>query len=125
MSSEGTYRKERQSQHGTPPLTKTLHPGRNQASDQPCTTKCFNHILSLGKQLNVAVVCKNSHGLAGQRVDNALRIKVLLSVGVLSEELARTVTEQLVVCYLELERTRVPFVVEVDVIGVNEGELLI
>ena len=91
----------------------------------------------------------HSHGFAGQRVDDLraqrgaglieswamgqgsegfsylLGIEVLLTVRLLLEQLAATMTKELVVRNLELEGTGVPGVEEVDIVGVYESELLI
>ena len=56
---------------------------------------------------------------------NFLRVKVFRAVSVLLELLATPVSKQFMVCHLDLERTRVPSVIELDVIGVDEGQLLI
>ena len=54
-----------------------------------------------------------------------LGIEVLLTVRLLLEQLAATMTKELVVRNLELEGTGVPGVEEVDIVGVYESELLI
>ena len=65
------------------------------------------------------------HRLAGQGVNDLLRVEVLRAVFVLLEQLTSTVAKELVVRDKKLERTRVPSVIELDVIGVDEGQLLI
>lgn len=67
----------------------------------------------------------NSHRLARQRVDDRLGIKVLLPLCILCKQFPRAVPEQLVVGDLELERARVPRVVQIDVVGVDERELFV
>ena len=54
-----------------------------------------------------------------------LRVEVLGTIGVLLELLTAPVSEELVVGNLDFERTRVPLVVELSIIGVDEGEFLI
>ncbi len=54
-----------------------------------------------------------------------LRIEVLRPISVLLELLAASVSEKLVVRNLNLERTRIPLVVEFRIIGVDERQLLI
>lgn len=54
-----------------------------------------------------------------------LGIKVLLPVCVLLEELAGTMAEQLMVGNLELERTVVPCIVQVDIVGVDERQFFV
>lgn len=71
------------------------------------------------------VVLNHSHRLASERVDNLLGVKVLLPSRILREELARSMTEQFVIGDLELKRTRIPGVVEINIIRVDEGEFLI
>ena len=54
-----------------------------------------------------------------------LWVEVLLSLGVFGEELASTMTEQLVVSHLQLKRARIPGVVQFNVVRMNEGEFLV
>ena len=54
-----------------------------------------------------------------------LGVKVLCAISVLFEQLATSMTEQLVVGNLNFERTRVPLVIELHVIGVDERQFLI
>ena len=65
------------------------------------------------------------HRLASQRINDFLRIEVLLAIFALFEQLSCAMTEELVVGNLQFECLAVPFVVELDIIRVNEGELLI
>ena len=65
------------------------------------------------------------HRLASEGVDNLLRIEVLRPVRFLLEELPAAVPEQLMVRNLDLERARIPLVVQLRVVRVNEGQLFI
>jgi hypothetical protein len=65
------------------------------------------------------------HLLASQGVDHLLGVEVFAAVRILLEELAASVSEQLVVRYLQLEGFGIPLIVELDVVGVDEGELLV
>ena len=71
--------------------------------------------------------CRQSirvHSSESSRMD-LLRVEVLRPVGVLLELLAAAVSEKLVVGDLDLEGTRVPCVVQVGIIGMDEGQLLV
>ena len=59
------------------------------------------------------------------RVTHLLGVEVLRAVGVLLEQLTAAVPEKLVVRDLDLERLRVPLVVELRVVGVDEGQFLV
>jgi hypothetical protein len=65
------------------------------------------------------------HILARKRIDDLLGVKVHAAVGCLLEKLAAAGCEEFVVCYLHLERLGVPLVIELDIVGVDEGQLLI
>lgn len=65
------------------------------------------------------------HRLAGEGVGDLLKVEVPRAVRVLLEELTSAVAEELVVRNEELERTRVPLVVKVDIVGVDECQFLI
>ena len=53
------------------------------------------------------------------------RVEVLRPICVLLEQLTATMTEQLMVGNLQLERARVPSVVQVNVVGMDKRQLLV
>jgi len=54
-----------------------------------------------------------------------LRVKVLGTIGVLFEKLSSSVTQKFVIGNLQFECATVPFIVEVDIIGMDECQFLI
>lgn len=54
-----------------------------------------------------------------------LRIKVFLSVCIFLKQFARTVSEKLVICDLQLESSTVPSIVKVNIIRVDESQFLV
>ena len=54
-----------------------------------------------------------------------LRVEVLLAICILLEKLTRSVTEELVICNLELESARVPRIIEVDIVRVNKCQFFV
>lgn len=56
---------------------------------------------------------------------NLFGVEILLAVGAFLKQFPRAMTKEFVVCYLELECTTVPGVVEFHIIGMNEGKFLI
>jgi hypothetical protein len=54
-----------------------------------------------------------------------LRVKVLLAFRIFLEKLARPMTKELVVGNLEFESTRVPCVIELNVIRVDECQFFV
>jgi hypothetical protein len=63
--------------------------------------------------------------LASERVDNLLGVKVLLTVGVLLEQFSGTMAQEFVVRYLNFESARIPRIVQLEVIRVDERYLLV
>ena len=66
--------------------------------------------------------CLHIHRLAGQGVDNLFGVEVLLSTSIFCEQLAGTVSKQLMVRNLELKGSRIPGVVQLNVIRVDESD---
>ena len=65
------------------------------------------------------------HRFLGQWIDDFFGVKILLAIRGLLEKLSRTVSKQLMVCYLKFKGSVVPGVVQVFVIRVNESQLFV
>lgn len=65
------------------------------------------------------------HGLTSERVNNLLGVEVFLAVSVLLEQFSGTVTQKFVVRYLDFESTRIPRIVQLEVIRVDKRHLLV
>ena len=137
-----TYGTGQLSQHGTLPSKMRPRQGQSPESVPACTTTCyercerafFRQIDStyIGFPVRGLVIChrRAMYQYCGgdetiKKDRYLLRVEVLRAIGVLLEELAAAVTEELVVGDLYFECAGVPLVVELDVIRVDEGQLLI
>lgn len=65
------------------------------------------------------------HGFISERVDNLGGIEILLAISIHLEQLSGTVTQELVVRYLNFKSARIPRVVQVKVTRVDECDLFI
>jgi len=68
----------------------------------------------------IAELTVRLHWLASEGVYDLLGVKVLLAVSVLLEQFSRTMSQEFVVCHLNLESARIPSVVQSEIVWVDE-----
>lgn len=100
-----------------PLVTKKLLQGLTQESDQACTMMFWECGISMCMIMELTV---RLHWLIGEGVDDLLGVKVLLAVSVLLEQFSRTMSQELVACHLNLESARIPSIVQLEIVWVDE-----